>query len=213
MTEGSTAEQTPAVPAQSPVRGPGLWRLLAVVVLVVAGAGLAVWAIRTVVRTSSTEVESETAAPHTRSAVEIGAPAPAFEVPGYDGKPLRLAAFKGHPIVLNFWASWCAPCRAEAPTLESTYERYRGRGVVFIGVDLQTDTWDASRAFLKGFKITYPAGRDESGTVGRTYRVVGIPTTYFIGRDGTIRSLAVTGGFTGKDGARDLVQQIEKLLE
>lgn len=84
---------------------------------------------------------------------------------------------------------------------------------MFIGVDLQDDTWDASRNFLKRFKITYPAGRDASGKVGRTYRVVGIPTTYFIGRDGTIRSLAITGGFTGKDGTRDLVQQIEKLLE
>jgi len=213
MTEGSTTEPAPAVPAPSSVRRPGPWRLMAVVVLVVAGAGLAVWAVRSVVRTSSTEVESETAAPRAGSSLEIGAPAPVFDVPGYDGKPLRLAAFKGHPVVLNFWASWCAPCRAEAPTLESTYERYRGRGVVFIGVDLQADTWDASRIFLKGFKITYPVGRDESGKVGRTYRVVGIPTTYFIGRDGTIRSLPVSGGFTGKDGARDLVRQIEKLLQ
>jgi cytochrome c biogenesis protein CcmG/thiol:disulfide interchange protein DsbE len=208
---GSTAD--PAAPAQRPARNTGLFRLLAVGLLVMVGAGLAAWAVRTVVRTSSGEVEIETAAPRTRSAVEIGAPAPAFDVPGYDGKRLRLAAFKGHPILLNFWASWCPPCRAEAPTLESTYERYRSRGVVFIGVDLQNDTWDASRNFLRGYKITYPVGRDESGTVGRTYRVVGLPTTYFIGRDGTIRSLAITGGFTGKDGVRDLVQQIENLLK
>lgn len=125
MTEGNIAEPASAVPAQSPVRRPGLWRLMAGVALVVAGAGLAVWAVRSVVHTSSSQVEvsPETAAPRSRSAVEIGAPAPAFELPGYDGKPLRLAAFKGHPIVLNFWTSWCPPCRAEAPTLESTYER------------------------------------------------------------------------------------------
>jgi peroxiredoxin len=207
----STAE--PAAPAPHPARNAGLFRLLAVGLLIIAGVGLAVWAVRTVLRTSSTEVETETAAPRTGSPVEIGAPAPAFDVPGYNGEPLRLAAFNGHPILLNFWASWCPPCRAEAPTLESTYERYRSRGVVFIGVDLQNDTWGASRGFLQRYKITYPVGRDESGAVGRTYRVVGIPTTYFIGRDGTIRSVPITGGFTGKDGARDLVQHIENLLK
>jgi len=84
---------------------------------------------------------------------------------------------------------------------------------VFIGVDLQNDTWGASRAFLTRHKITYPVGRDESGAVGRMYRVVAIPTTYFIGRDGTIRSPAVTGGFTGQDGGHDLVLQIDKLLQ
>jgi len=185
---------------------------LAVAVLVVAGAGLAVWALRSVLHTAATEVSFETAAPGQRSAVESGAPAPAFEIPGYDSRPVRLAAFRGHPIVLNFWASWCVPCEAEADTLERTYLRYKDRGVVFVGVDLQADTWEASRAFLRRHKISYPVGRDESGKVGRTYRVAGIPTTYFIGSDGRIQGPGVSGGFTGEDGQRDLVLQIEKLL-
>ncbi len=212
MTE-SPAAPVPTIPAHPPARKPGPLRLLAVGVLVVAGAGLAVWAVRSVLHTSATEVSSEGTGSLQRVGVGPGAPAPAFEIPGYDGRPVRLAAFRGHPIVLNLWASWCAPCEAEAATLESTYEHYRSRGVVFIGVDLQNDTWEASRAFLTRHKITYPVGRDESGAVGRVYRVVAIPTTFFIGRDGTIRSPAVTGGFTGQDGGHDLVQQIDKLLQ
>jgi len=212
MADGSE-EHVPAMPARTPARMAGALRLVAVGMLVAVGVGLAVWAVRSVFRTGATEVSIETSTPSQRIGVEQGDIAPLFEVPGYDGHPLRLAAFRGHPILLNFWASWCLPCRAEAANLEAAYLKYKSRGMVFIGVDLQNDTWGDSRAFLQGRHITYPQGRDETGKVGRTYRVVGIPTTYFIGADGRIKSLPLTGGFTGEDGVRDLAAEIEKLLK
>jgi peroxiredoxin len=88
----------------------------------------------------------------------------------------------------------------------------QGRGVVFVGIDLQNDTWADSRAFLREFQITYPVGRDDTGAVGRAYRVTAIPTTYLVGPDGRILTVAITGGFTGRDGVHDLVAQLEKWL-
>ena len=208
--------QREAEPASPSAAVPGRRRLLpfAVVLLVAGGMALAAWALRSVFQTASTEVEI-TPQPQASQRVgpEIGAIAPLFEVSGYDGRgSVRLAAFRGHLVLLNFWASWCAPCRAEAPTLQSTYLKYKDRGVVFVGVDLQNDTWRDSRAFLQTYHITYPVGRDETGAVGRAYRVNAIPTTYFVSRDGRILTIPITGGFTGKDGIHDLVTQLEKWL-
>lgn len=181
--------------------------------LLMLAAGLAVWAVRSVFRTAATEVSTQPAAQEPRAGTQPGALAPLFEVPGYDGRgPVRLAAYRGHPVILNFWTSWCPPCKAEAGILESAYLTYQGRGVVFIGIDLQNDTWEESKKFLRQHGITYPAGRDVAGAVGRAYRVTAIPTTYFIGPDGRIRAPAFTGGFLGARGARDLAMEIESLL-
>ena len=114
--------------------------------------------------------------------------------------------------MLNLWAPWCVPCQQEARNLESAYEIFRSQDVVFVGDDLQADTWDESRKFLHKYGITYPQGRDETGVVGRTYRVTSIPTTYFIGPDGRVLSSQFVGGFLGDQGARDLGREIEQLL-
>ncbi len=185
--------------------------LLAVALLAASAVGLAVWAVRSVFQTNSTQVTFQSAAP-LETGVQPGKIAPPFEVPGYDGRPVRLEAFRGHPVVLNFWASWCVPCQQEARNLESAYEIFRSQGVVFVGVDLQADTWDESRRFLHKYGITYPQGRDETGAVGRTYRVTSIPTTYFIGPDGRVLSSQFVGGFLGDQGARDLGRGIEQVL-
>lgn len=172
-------------------------------------------AIRSVFHTSATEVmpQLQTSTPTVRIAPEAGALAPAFEVPAYDeGKTVRLDAFRGHPVVLNFWASWCPPCRAEMDVLQAAYLRYKSRGVVFIGIDSQTDTWGASHKFLTQHGVTYPVGRDAKGSVARAYRVTGLPTTYFIDADGRVQEVGVTGGFTDASGARDLASGIEKML-
>ncbi len=190
--------------------------LVAVAMLLTAGVGLATLAARSVFRTASTEVSSESPAATSAARVgpEAGAVAPSFVMPAYArGEVIRLDAFRGHPVVLNFWASWCPPCREETRILEAAYLKYGSRGLVIIGVDSQSDAAGDSLAFLRQRGATYPAGRDERGVVARAYRVSALPTTYFIGADGRLQGPAVTGGFTGEDGARDLAAGIEKMLQ
>jgi len=103
----------------------------------------------------------------------------------YSGGTFQLAEQRGHVVILNFWASWCPPCREEAPVLERGWQHYRDRGVVMVGVD----TWDTeqdARTFLKTFSIDYPNGPDASGTSAIDYGLTGLPETFFIRPDGTM---------------------------
>jgi DsbE subfamily thiol:disulfide oxidoreductase len=114
-------------------------------------------------------------------------PAPDFELPSLDGgTPLALSSFRGQVVVLNVWASWCAPCRLEAPGLRRVSELYRDRGVRFLGVDYRDDD-AAGRAFMDEFRLSYPSVTDPSGSLAYDYELIGFPTTFIIDRDGTIR--------------------------
>lgn len=201
----------------SPLASRSALSLVTVGMLVTVALGLAVLAARSVSQKASTEVARERPGSTLTSRIRTGAGdgdlAPTFEVPGYAGSGLvRLEAFRGHPIVLNFWASWCPPCRAEADILQAAYLTYRSRGVVFIGIDMQNDTWGESRAFLARHTISYPVGRDNGGTVARAYRVTSLPSTYLISADGHIHGPSMTGGFIDAAGARELAGAIEELL-
>jgi cytochrome c biogenesis protein CcmG, thiol:disulfide interchange protein DsbE len=181
--------------------------------VVVLAVALGIVAVRTVMRTATDQVSDQSVAPRQRVGTDPGAQAPEFTAAPYRGRDrLTLAQFRGHPVVLNFWASWCPPCRAEMPALEAAYERYRARGVVVIGIDGRTDTWGVSRAFLDARGVTYPVGRDEAGRIAEAYHVAGLPTTFFIAADGRVASVALQGGFTGPDGRQELDKQIEALL-
>lgn len=111
--------------------------------------------------------------------------APSFTLTLFDGKVVRLADFRGKAVLVNFWASWCVPCRAEARALESAWQKYKDRGVVFLGVNIQDKEEDA-RAFMKEFGITYLNGRDASGKIVVDYGVWGIPETFFVDAQGRI---------------------------
>ena len=126
-------------------------------------------------------------------------PAPAFSLPRLD-KPgnLSLASLKGKAVVLNFWASWCAPCRDEAPTLERAWDRYRGQGVVVVGVDQQDVSSDA-RAFARKHGMTYPLVRDGPGHVVAKYGLTGVPETFFVGRSGKIVGKHIEGRVTERE--------------
>lgn len=104
-----------------------------------------------------------------------------------DSTQERLSALKGRPVVINFWASWCDACRAEAPTMEQAWRAYQARGVVFLGIDVN-DTATDSAAFLKQYGITYYNAPDVTGTIYVRYGVIGLPTTVFVNRDGAIQS-------------------------
>lgn len=99
--------------------------------------------------------------------------------PAFRDSKLALAELRGTPVVLNFWASWCDPCREEAPRLNRGWERWGTHGVLFLGLDMQDIRSDA-RDFLREFRVTYPTIRDPGKSISRRYGATGIPETYFI---------------------------------
>lgn len=111
--------------------------------------------------------------------------APPFTLTLFDAKKINLDDFRGKAVFLNFWASWCPPCRAEARELEAAWQTVKDRDVVFLGIDIQ-DTEEAALVFLKEFNISYPNGRDASGKIAIDYGVWGIPETFFIDPRGRI---------------------------
>lgn len=112
-------------------------------------------------------------------------PVPAVTLPAFDGPPVSLAGLRGHPVVVNFWASWCIPCRDEAPFLEDVWRRFRSQGLIVLGVDTE-DLQAPARAFIKQYDVTYPTVRDPDGSVGRLFGTTGVPETFFISSDGRI---------------------------
>ncbi|HEY7343943.1 MAG TPA: redoxin domain-containing protein [Gaiella sp.] len=120
--------------------------------------------------------------------------APAFTLDRLDteGGRLALADLRGKAVVVNFWASWCIPCRDEAPVLQKTYERYRDRGLVVLGVDVNDFKEDARR-FMKRYGITYPVAYDGKGSTVGKWGVRGFPETFFVDRSGTLVGERIEG--------------------
>jgi cytochrome c biogenesis protein CcmG/thiol:disulfide interchange protein DsbE len=112
-------------------------------------------------------------------------PAPAFELPRFDGGTLPLSSLRGKYVLVNFWASWCIPCRDEAPLLERAWREYRDRGLVVVGVNIQ-DLEPEARKFIAEFKVSYPNVRDRDGRVSRAYGTTGVPESFFIDREGRV---------------------------
>ncbi len=121
------------------------------------------------------------------------------------GRKLDLKDYRGRVVVLNFWATWCTPCRLEAPGLERTAKAYRDRGVRFLGVD-ERDNDPAGRAFVKEFGITYPSGSDPPGRLAFSYELFGMPTTFVIDGGGTIRYRFV--GYVTEDALRSALDPL-----
>ncbi len=136
-------------------------------------------------------------------------PAPDFVRETLDGRELALSDLRGRPVVMNFWASWCVPCRLEMPILEDAAKRYRGR-VHFLGVNV-LDKPQQAKAFVRRLGITFPSVLDEEGALLARYRVVGLPTTVFVTRSGRIFETHA-GPFVGPEGARRLENYLTRLL-
>jgi len=142
------------------------------------------------------------------AAAQVGAgePAPDFTVQTFDGQTVKLSDLHGRVVLVNFWASWCIPCSQEAPDLENTWRQYKDRGVVFVGVDY-VDTETEARTYLTHFNISYPNGADLGTRISQAYRIRGVPETYIVDRNGTLRAT-----FIGPATKDQLQAKIDPLL-
>lgn len=117
-----------------------------------------------------------------------GAPAPTFTLASRAGQDVSLAQYKGQVVMLNFWASWCGPCRQEMPLLESIYHKYNKMGFTMIGVNVEPDS-NAANEWLKATPVSFPILYDRDSKVSKLYDVSGMPSTVIIDRTGKVRVL------------------------
>jgi thiol-disulfide isomerase/thioredoxin len=120
--------------------------------------------------------------------VEIGEPAPRYAATTLAGDSASTAALEGKVVLLNVWATWCAPCRDEIPYLESLYQRHRGQGLEIVGVSVDARGQESAiREFAQEFRMTYPIWRDPDERVQSLYSALGVPSSYLIDRTGVLR--------------------------
>jgi thiol-disulfide isomerase/thioredoxin len=120
-------------------------------------------------------------------APKIGAPAPDFTLPGLDGTPVRLSDLRGKTVLINFWATWCGPCRKEFPELVKLAQQHGDRGLVVLAVNVSESRDDVAH-FAQEFGATFPIVLDSDSNVVQSYRLIGLPTSLFVDRDGVLRA-------------------------
>jgi cytochrome c biogenesis protein CcmG/thiol:disulfide interchange protein DsbE len=123
----------------------------------------------------------------------VNRPAPDFALPGLYGDEIRLSDYEGKVVLVNFWGTWCEPCKEETPALQEIHERLGDEGLVIIGIDLRNQERageagiDDVRRFVEHYQVTYPIALDTDGAMARAFQIYPIPTSYFIDPNGTIR--------------------------
>lgn len=132
-----------------------------------------------------------------------------FTLPLLNGTNQKLSDLKGKVVFLNFWATWCPPCRREMPSMETLYQRFKGQGLEMLAVDCQEDSGGVS-AFMRRNRLTFPAVLDKSGAVSGNYGIEAIPTTYIIDRSGKI-ILKVVGSLDWNN--QKIIAAFETLLK
>ena len=134
-----------------------------------------------------------------------------FDLPSFsDSNNYQLSQFKGKPVIINFWASWCAPCREEMPFLENVWKTQKNNGLVLLGINVLDDKGEAEET-LKEFGITYLNLFDSKGELQEKYNLLALPVTYFIDKDGKITKINY-GPFLGEDGEKLFDQMLKEIL-
>ena len=140
--------------------------------------------------------------------LRTGTPAPQFQLSSSSGKPLSLTDLKGRIVLVNFWASWCGPCRKEMPLLEQLNRQYRSKGVTLVGVDVEPDS-TAAIDWLKATPVSFPILFDVDSKVSKLYQVEGMPNTVILDRQGNVRYIH-RGYNTGAE--NEYLDQIRALI-
>jgi len=120
-------------------------------------------------------------------AASSSGPAPAFKLSGRGGKAIDLSQYKGQVVMINFWATWCGPCRQEMPLLEDIYKKYKPMGFTMLGVNVEPDAKAAEAWLAKQKPVSFPIAFDTESKVSKMYKVAGMPSTVFVDRKGNIR--------------------------
>ena len=175
------------------------WSTISIILLVIS----AVWIWFSRVDPLSTQAGSI-------SAPQKGFPAPDFSLDSNTGKTITLSSLRGQPVLINLWASWCSPCRAEMPAIQRVYEDYQNKGLQILAVNTtHQDDPNAALDFANELGLTFPILFDKDGSVSRLYQLGALPSSYFIGKDGVIQEIVVGGPMS----EALLRVRIEQLLE
>jgi peroxiredoxin len=130
----------------------------------------------------------------TVAAPQQGFLAPDFELPTTDGETIRLSDLRGQAVLVNLWATWCPPCRAEMPAIETVYNEYKDEGFIVLAVDMTyQDDLSAVPSFVNEHGLTFPILLDETGAVAQAYQLRSLPSSFFIDREGIIHEVVIGG--------------------
>jgi len=121
------------------------------------------------------------------AAQTLSGPAPGFSLQSSDGQPVSLASLKGKVVMVNFWATWCVPCRQEMPHLQALYDRYNSLGFELLAVNVEKNNAEGARKWLEETPVTFPVLFDPNNEVTKLYKVQTMPSTVLVARDGTMR--------------------------
>lgn len=170
-------------------------RLLKVVLVIILTSGLLISGC-----SAGSSPEGSAQAP------QVGKLAPDFQLPNLEGQPISLSHFRGKPVLVNFWATWCPPCRYEMPYIQEVFDEWSGNGLVVLAINIG-ESPSTVKDFIQSGNFSFPVLLDTKQDVALKYNVRGIPATFFIDKDGIIQDIRI-GAFPNKEAIEKRLSKI-----